>query len=118
MRAKCFSEDDKRLMVERVRENQTGLQNRTFKKHQLYEALRDPQLWCYGAIQFCTTLPTSGLGAFANIIINKSLGFNVLQTQLLSTVTGAYTVLLLIGTIKIVERWNQNILTSMAFLVP
>ena len=28
MRAKCFSEEDKRLMVERVRTNQTGLQDR------------------------------------------------------------------------------------------
>ena len=28
MRAKCFTEEDKHLMVERVRVNQTGLQNK------------------------------------------------------------------------------------------
>jgi MFS family permease len=60
MRAKCFSEEDKRLMIERVRDNQTGIQNRQFKKHQAIEALKDPQTWCYAGIQFCTTFPTSG----------------------------------------------------------
>jgi MFS family permease len=43
MRAKCFSELDKTLMVERVRENQTGIQNKTFRKEQVVEAFCDPQ---------------------------------------------------------------------------
>lgn len=43
MKSKCFSEDDKKLMVERVRSNQSGLQNRKFRVEQVYEALRDPQ---------------------------------------------------------------------------
>ena len=37
MRAKCFSEEDKRLMIERVRDNQTGLQNKTFRREQMIE---------------------------------------------------------------------------------
>ena len=47
MRAKCFSEEDKHLMVERVRSNQTGLQNRRFKMEHVKEALSDVQTWCY-----------------------------------------------------------------------
>ena len=43
MRASCFSEEDKKLMVERVRDNQTGLQNKTFRKEQVVEALTDRQ---------------------------------------------------------------------------
>lgn len=43
MRARCFSEADKKLMVERVRENRTGLQNRKFRKEQVWDALTDPQ---------------------------------------------------------------------------
>lgn len=56
MRAKCFSEEDKHLMVERVRDNQTGVQNKDFKKHQMIEALCDPQVWGYAMIALCTTL--------------------------------------------------------------
>lgn len=44
MRAKCFSEEEKKLMVERVRSNQTGLQNREFRAYQIKEALLDPQV--------------------------------------------------------------------------
>ncbi|KAG2730711.1 hypothetical protein G9P44_006288 [Scheffersomyces stipitis] len=90
MKAKCFSEKDKRLMVERVRSNQTGLQNRKFKREHVIEALGDPQTYCYFLIQFLTALPTSGLGAYANIII-ASFGFSILQTQLLAMVLGAFT---------------------------
>lgn len=118
MRAKCFSEDDKRLMIERVRDNQTGIQNRTFKKEQVIDAFTDPQTWCYAAIQFCTTLPTSGLGAFANIIIQQSLGFSVLETQLLAMVLGFYIIMVLLGSVWLVKKFNQNSLTMLGFVIP
>ncbi|KAK8071690.1 major facilitator superfamily transporter [Apiospora saccharicola] len=119
MRAKCFSERDKRLMVERVRSNQTGLQNRTFKKSHVVDALTDPQTWCYAGIQLSTTLPTSGLGSFYGIIVNESLGFSVLQTQLLAMVLGFYIIFILLGSNWIVNKWkNGNILTMLGFIVP
>ena len=43
MKAHCFTEEDKKLMVERVRQNRTGLQNRVFRKSQVWDALSDPQ---------------------------------------------------------------------------
>ncbi|KAM0820895.1 hypothetical protein AB5N19_06716 [Seiridium cardinale] len=45
MKAKCFSEEDKKLMVERVRVNQTGIQNRKFRADQVKEAFLDPQIY-------------------------------------------------------------------------
>lgn len=109
MKAKCFSEEDKKLMVERVRANQTGLQNRVWKKNQFVEAFKDPQMYCYGLIQICTTLPTSGLGAFANIIIT-GLGFTVLETQLLAMVLGAFIIIILLSSTWLVKKTKQNLL--------
>ncbi|KAK4119576.1 MFS general substrate transporter [Parathielavia appendiculata] len=117
MRAKCFSEEDKRLMVERVRSNQTGIQNRQFKKEQVWEALKDPQAWGYALIQLCTTLPTSGLGSFQGIII-KSFGFTTLQTQLLAMVLGAYIIIVLLGSSWLVKKTNQNLLVMLGFCIP
>ena len=117
MRAKCFSEEDKHLMVERVRDNQTGIQNRGFKKEQVWEALRDPQAWGYGLIQFCTTLPTSGLGSFQGIIIS-GFGFTVLQTQLLAMVLGAYVITVTLTSAWIVKKTNQNLLCMLVFVIP
>lgn len=117
MRAKCFSEEDKRLMVERVRDNQTGIQNREWKKSQFIEALKDPQIWGYCLIQLCTTLPTSGLGAFQGIIIS-GMGFTILQTQLLAMVLGFYIIIVLLGSTWLAKRTNQNLYIMTAFIIP
>lgn len=117
MRAKCFTEQEKHEMVERVRENQTGIQNRKFKMDQVWEGLKDPQTWGYGLIALCTTLPTSGLGAFANIIIS-SFGFTVLETQLLAMVLGFYIIIVLLTSAWIVNKTHQNLLVMLAFCIP
>ncbi|KAJ0421136.1 major facilitator superfamily domain-containing protein [Aspergillus carlsbadensis] len=117
MRAKCFSEEDKKLMVERVRSNQTGLQNRKFRSYQVWEAAKDPQLYCYMAIQIFTTLPTSGLGAFANIII-KGFEFDLLQTQLLAMVLGFYIIIVLLTSAYLVRKTGQNLYVMLGFIIP
>ncbi|EPE03848.1 allantoate permease [Ophiostoma piceae UAMH 11346] len=117
MRAKCFTEEDKVLIIERVRGNQTGIQNREFKRAQAIEALLDPQCWGYALIALCTTLPTSGLGAFQGIII-KGFGFTTLQTQLLSMVLGFYIIIVLLGSVWIVKKTNQNLLVMLGFCIP
>ncbi|KAL2848228.1 major facilitator superfamily domain-containing protein [Aspergillus pseudodeflectus] len=117
MRAKCFSEEDKKLMVERVRSNQTGLQNRKFRAYQVWEAAKDPQLYCYMAIQIFTTLPTSGLGAFANIIIT-GFDFDTLQTQLLAMVLGFYIIIVLLTSAFLVKKTGQNLYVMLGFIIP
>ncbi|RMJ29018.1 Major Facilitator Superfamily [Aspergillus sp. HF37] len=117
MRAKCFSEEEKHKMVERVRSNQTGLQNKEFRKYQMWEAFSDPQVWCYCGIQIFTTLPTSGLGAYANIII-KGFDFTVLETQLLAMVLGFYIIIVLLSSAWLVKKTKQNILVMLGFIVP
>ncbi|CCX32993.1 major facilitator superfamily domain-containing protein [Pyronema domesticum] len=117
MRAKCFSELDKTLMVERVRDNQTGIQNKTFRKEQVVEAFCDPQTWCLALIQLLTTLPTSGLGAFANIII-KGFNFSLLQTQLLAMVLGAYIIIVLLGSAWLVKKTGQNTIIMFLSVLP
>ncbi|KAL4878464.1 major facilitator superfamily domain-containing protein [Aspergillus karnatakaensis] len=106
MTAKCFSESDKRLMVERVRANDTGIQNKKFKKYQLVEAVTDPITWLYVLLQLSSTLIIGGLGVFSNIII-KSFGFTTLQTQLLNIAQGAVTILVMIGGASL-ATWSKQ----------
>lgn len=117
MRAKCFSEEDKKLMVERVRSNQTGLQNKKFRAYQMKEAFLDPQSWCYCLIAICTTLPTSGLGSFANIII-KGFHFSVLQTQLLAMVLGVVIIITLFSSTWLVNKTKQNLIVMAIYVIP
>ncbi|KAL2811580.1 major facilitator superfamily domain-containing protein [Aspergillus granulosus] len=106
MKAKCFSEEDKRLMVERVRANDTGIQNKQFKKYQLLEALTDPIVWLYALLQLCSTLIIGGLGVFSNIII-KSFGFTTLQTQLLNIAQGGVTIAVMVGGASL-ATWSRR----------
>ncbi|KAJ2906434.1 allantoate permease [Zalerion maritima] len=117
MRAKCFTEEQKHLMVERVRDNQTGLQNKKWKKEHVVDAFKDPQTYGYAMIALCTTLPTSGLGAFANIII-KNFGFTTLQTQLLAMVLGVVIIIVLLSSVWMANKWNQNLIVMAAWVIP
>lgn len=85
MRANCWSVEDRHLIAERVRQNETGLQNKKFKWYQARtwlhicrgglltrfsgEALTDSTVWLVTLISFTNGMPPGGLGAFSNLII-------------------------------------------------
>lgn len=109
MKAKCFTEDEKHLLVERVRANETGIQNRTYKRYQIVEAVTDPVVWCYIMLQLTSTLVIGGLGVFSGLIIS-SFGFDYLQTQLLNIAQGALTIVIMVGSAWIASKTGQTAL--------
>ncbi|KAG8739476.1 hypothetical protein FRC12_016290, partial [Ceratobasidium sp. 428] len=113
MRAKCFKTEDKTLMVERVRANQTGIQNKSFKREQALEAFKDIQVWFYVLMQILNTLPTSGIGAFGNLIIKNGFGFDTLQTSLLSLVQGTVHILIVTSVAWAARKTKQTLLIMM-----
>ncbi|KAJ5985418.1 hypothetical protein N7522_012614 [Penicillium canescens] len=117
MRAKCWTEEDKQLMVERVRQNQTGLQNRHFRKEQVWDALTDPQLYAFALIQLLTTIPSGGIGAYANIIL-KSFDFTTWESQLLSMVIGAVTTITMVVSAYLDRKFHQTIWIMIASVIP
>lgn len=117
MRAKCFSEEDRTLLLERVRRNQTGVQNKTWKREQVVEALKDPQVWALCLMQVLNTTPTGGYGTFGNIIID-SFGYDVLQTSLLSIAQGAVEIAIALSCAYVAQRYKQTIGVALACVVP
>ncbi|KAH8881385.1 allantoate permease [Thozetella sp. PMI_491] len=117
MTAKCFTEEEKKLMIERVRVNETGIQNKTYKRYQMIEAITDPVVWCYILLQITSTLIIGGLGVFSNLII-ASFGFDYLQTQLLNIAQGAVTILVMIGSAWLATHTKQTALVMHAWSIP
>jgi hypothetical protein len=107
MKAKCFTEDEKRVFIERVRGNETGIQNKTYKKYQMLETITDPVIWCYVMLQITSTLIIGGVGVFSNLI-TASFGFSVLQTQLLNITQGAVTIIVMIGSATLAQTSGQT----------
>ncbi|CAE6341464.1 unnamed protein product [Rhizoctonia solani] len=117
MRAHCFSPEDRMLMVERVRANETGIQNKEFKRYQALEALKDLKTWCFYIISFTNALPTGGLGAFSNLII-KDFGFSTLQTDLLAIAQGVIIMLFLFTAAYFSTRTSQKCIFMFAYTLP
>lgn len=109
MTAKCYSEDEKRLMIERVRQNETGIQNRQYKKYQVIEAFKDPFVWCCVLLITVANLVIGGLGVFSNLVI-REFGFSLLQTQLLNIAQGAWQIIVMIGSAQACQKSGQTCL--------
>ncbi|KAK1236684.1 hypothetical protein PQX77_000040 [Marasmius sp. AFHP31] len=117
IRAKCWSPQDRALMLERVRKNETGVQNRSFKMDQAYEALLDPVVWGVTIISFTNALPTGGLGAFSNIIL-RDFGFTQLQTYLLAIAQGVIIMSFLFSAAYLSKRYNQRLILAFIYTLP
>ncbi|KIK65420.1 hypothetical protein GYMLUDRAFT_239956 [Collybiopsis luxurians FD-317 M1] len=117
MRAKCFSPEDRILMAERVRKNETGIQNKQFKRYQAVEAFKDPIVWSVTLISFTNGLPTGGLGAFSNLIIT-AFGYTQLQTYLLAIAQGAVIMAALFSGAYLSKRYGQKLVLAFIYTLP
>uniref|UniRef100_A0A8H7XZ67 MFS general substrate transporter n=1 Tax=Psilocybe cubensis TaxID=181762 RepID=A0A8H7XZ67_PSICU len=77
---------EKVIAVRRIKENQTGVENKHFKKEQMIEALLDPKTWLFALFSALDNVPNS-LTNQRQIIV-ASFGFTPFQTTLLGCVDG------------------------------
>ncbi|KAK4233554.1 major facilitator superfamily domain-containing protein, partial [Achaetomium macrosporum] len=94
--AKGFSEEERALLMERVRGNNAGAENKTSKWYQVRKALTDYGMWgiCVLSIVSCT-----GSGAatvFAPIVFN-GMGFSTFESLLLHLPIGALAFICILG---------------------
>ncbi|KIJ61701.1 hypothetical protein HYDPIDRAFT_115502, partial [Hydnomerulius pinastri MD-312] len=87
--------------VRRLKENQTGVENKHFKKEQMIEALTDPKTWLFALFSALDQIPNS-LTNQRQIIV-ASFGFTYLNTTLLGCVDGF---------IEIATIWTGVIIAS------
>jgi len=77
---------ERAIAVRRLKENQTGVENKHFKMEQMIEALTDPKTWLFALFAALDNVPNS-LTNQRQIIV-ASFGFTPLQTTLLGCVDG------------------------------
>ncbi|EPY51584.1 membrane transporter [Schizosaccharomyces cryophilus OY26] len=89
-KARFLSPREQRIALERVRDNRTGLENKTFKLSQAWEAFRDPQVILITLFTGICMI-TNGIGVFSTLIIN-GLGYGELKSAILNMPLGAIEV--------------------------
>ncbi|KAH8665598.1 major facilitator superfamily domain-containing protein [Ilyonectria robusta] len=86
--AKWLNEREKKIAIERVRENQTVTSDDRWKWPQFWEALRDPQTTLFFVTAMGNTMPSTFASQFSSQIV-KGFGFTTLQTTIISTCPAA-----------------------------
>ena len=71
MHAKFLTHDERIYAVERLRSNQTGIENKKFKLKQALASIADPQIWLLFLITSISNIPNAATGSFGSIIIEK-----------------------------------------------
>ena len=87
VKAKFISEREKAIHIERMRADQTGIENKTFKREQMMEAFRDPKTWLMFMFNIFISIPNGGLTNFSPLIV-KGMGWTSQQAVLLTMPSG------------------------------
>ena len=90
-----------------MKENQTGVENKHFKKEQLTEALTDPKTWLFALFAALINVPSSRSSQHQLIV--ESFGFSQLQTTLLSCVSGVLGIMSTFTGVTIASRIPNSI---------
>ncbi|KAG2732481.1 hypothetical protein G9P44_004898 [Scheffersomyces stipitis] len=87
-----LTEEEKKLVVERIRVNQQGFGNKKFKIYQFKEALLDLRTWLFFLAALSISLPTGGLTNFGSILLAEGFGYSLKKTMLMQMPVGAVNI--------------------------
>ncbi|CAG8299019.1 unnamed protein product [Penicillium nalgiovense] len=116
--AKGLSKRERRIAVERLRENQTGVENKHLKPYQILEAFMDYKLYMFFILGMVCNIPNGGISNFGTIII-KGFGFSTLVTTLMQIPYGFIIAISILICVYLNDRFeNRRCLFILIFLIP
>lgn len=86
--AKWLTQEEKAMIVARIRGNQQGFGAKEFKLYQIKECVTDIRTWVYFSIAILVAIPNGGVSSFGNIIL-KSFGYDTLESLYMKAPVGA-----------------------------
>ncbi|KAK2874938.1 hypothetical protein FQN49_001939 [Arthroderma sp. PD_2] len=112
-----LTHEEKVFAIERLRENQTGIENKHFKLKQFKEVFKDPQTYLLTLITTAGLVPNAAISQFQSLII-KDIGFTPKQTQLLSIPSGAVNFIAIVSACFLAAKYSRRTLFMGIILVP
>ncbi|ORY68537.1 allantoate permease [Pseudomassariella vexata] len=102
-----LTREERKFAIERVRENQTGIENKHFKMYQVVECFRDPQTWLLSLITICSNVPNGAVSSYQATII-KGFGYTSKETALLSIPSGVVACISVLSAGLVVAKFNMR----------
>lgn len=90
VRAKWLNPRDRAIVMARIKENNAGLVDRRFKSAQVWEALKDFNLWSNAFFVGATGIPNGAISTFSTLVIS-GFGFDSFTSLLLIIPLGGVT---------------------------
>ncbi|KAJ5534034.1 hypothetical protein N7527_000288 [Penicillium freii] len=116
--AKGLTKRERRMAVERLRENQTGVENKHLKPYQILEAFMDYKLYIFFILGMVCNIPNGGISNFGTIII-KGFGFSTLVTTLMQIPYGFIIAISILTCVYLNDRFeNRRCIFVLIFLIP
>lgn len=106
--ARVLSTREKRIAVQRLRENQTGVENKEFKTYQVKEAFKDPKTYFFFAMGVVQNSPNGGISNFGTLII-QGFGFSTLVTALMQVPYGALIALSILSCVYLNDHFSSKL---------
>ncbi|KAJ5494944.1 MFS allantoate transporter [Penicillium diatomitis] len=113
-----LTQRERRIAVERIRENQTGVENKHLKPYQILEAFKDYKLYIFFMLGVVCNIPNGGISNFGTIII-QGFGFSTLVTTLMQIPYGVLIALSILVCVYLNDRYeNRRCIFILIFLIP
>ncbi|KAK8076662.1 MFS transporter [Apiospora phragmitis] len=108
MTARGLTHAERVFAIERVRANQTGIENKRFKWHQARECLaRDPQTWLLALVTVASNVPNGAVSSYQGTII-KGFGYTSQEAALLSVPSGVVSCVSIVASCGLSARYNAR----------
>lgn len=118
VRAKFLNDNERKAVIDRIKGNGTGVENRRFKRDQFVEALLDLKTWLLFLFAVTSNSPNGGLTTFQGLII-KGMGFSTLQTTLIQMPSGGVQFVVCIAACYLASRYpNARLAVMLGCLIP
>jgi hypothetical protein len=106
-KTKILNEEEKLIAIERLRQNQMGIESYEWNWAHVREAALDFKTWNWAFMLFAISVPSGGISTFGPLII-QSFGFNRFETILFNIPFGAIQIVATLGGAWIAQKMHRK----------
>ncbi|KAI7302355.1 major facilitator superfamily transporter [Hortaea werneckii] len=102
-----LTHEEKVWAIERLRSNQTGVENKHFKPAQVVECFLDPQTWLLSLITISSNVPNGAVSSFQATIIS-GFGYDSKTAALLQIPSGGVSMVSILTATMLAGKFNHR----------
>nr|POE79366.1 putative transporter [Quercus suber] len=117
MQARFLEDNDRLLVIERLRMNQQGISSGVWRWDHVAECLLDVKTWLWFALLTAISIPSGGISTFGPLIVH-SFGFDNFTTILFNMPFGAVQLIATLGGAMAATYWKRKSPIVVALCIP